>query len=366
MKSSNVLPFDRETLVEAQTSENTLITRKEAAKTSGFYPSLESFLSANIVEPDELAYGIRRGEVSLLAGVTNAGKSTVALNLSLALAASGTFPPFVTKAAPPRRILYVDFEATRSLFRDHVKTMLQEVINVELAMQNFIPCADALIAGESLDLSRPEHLEFVTERALQAKADLIVVDPIGTAFDLNNENDNAEVTKRVLKPLRSLARDTDSAVLFCHHIGKPKESVSGEMAYAGRGASAWGALSRSVFTITRDPNKGKDYIIVQCAKIKGNPFDPILLKLNRESYWFELCDEKPNIVAPLAAEDVAEFVISKKRKVKTDEVYEAFAGRTSETTVKRLLTSAVKLMLIERVEKGHYCALSAELPEQEE
>lgn len=364
MGQSNVVSINRDFSDSTLPGESMAITRQKTAKSSGFYPSLASLLSANLVEPDELAYGIRRGEVSQLAGVTNAGKSTVALNLGLALAANGIFPPFITKAALPRRVLYADFEATRTLFRQHIRTMLQEVGNVDLAKENFIPCADAMVSGEPFNLSRDEHIGFLANRAARARADLIVIDPVGVAFDLTNENDNAEVTKKVIKPLKNLARETNAAVLFSHHIGKPKESSSSEMAYAGRGASAWGALARSVFTITRDHNKGKDYIIVQCAKIKGRPFDPVLLKLNRETYWFEVCDEKPNVLAPLTAETVAEFVVSRMAKVKTEEIYAAFASRGSESTIKRLLNSAVKLNQIKRVEVGYYQALGHENEEQ--
>ena len=366
MVQSNVVSIDRGVSVLGQPDEYIQAIRQETSKVSGFYPSLTSLLSANLVEPDALAYGIRRGEISQIAGVTNAGKSTVALNLSLALAANGIFPPFITKAAPPRRVLYIDFEATRTLFREHLKGMLQGVGNIELAEGNFIPCVDALVRGKPLDLSRRDHMNFITDSAVEARADLIVIDPIGVAFDLSNENNNAEVTKRVIKPLKNLARDTNTAILFSHHIGKPKESYSSELAYAGRGASAWGALARSVFTITRESNKGNDYIVIQCAKIKGKPFDPVLLKLNRQSYWFELCDEKPNILAPVTAEEVAEFVLSKKAKVKTEEVNKAFEGRASESTIKRLLKNALELQLIMRTGQGYYRAFGDEDQEKEE
>ena len=204
MVQSNVVSIERGVSVLGQPDEYIQAIRQETSKVSGFYPSLTSLLSANLVEPDALAYGIRRGEISQIAGVTNAGKSTVALNLSLALAANGIFPPFITKAAPPRRVLYIDFEATRTLFREHLKGMLQGVGNIELAEGNFIPCVDALVRGKPLDLSRRDHMNFITDSAVEARADLIVIDPIGVAFDLSNENNNAEVTKRVIKPLKIL------------------------------------------------------------------------------------------------------------------------------------------------------------------
>ena len=57
-------------------------------------------------------------------------------------------------------------------------------------------------------------------------------------------------------------------MIFAHHHGKPSET-GGEKAYFGRGASTFGALSRAVFTLRRDLAKGEDYVILECAKIKG-------------------------------------------------------------------------------------------------
>jgi hypothetical protein len=110
---------------------------------------------------------------------------------------------------------------------------------------------------------------------------------------MQDENSNAEVTRHVMNPLKRLAREANCGVVFTHHMGKAGETLSGDSAYKGRGASAFGGLSRTIFTLEKDVSKGPGYAVLSCVKVKGAAFEPTLLKLNPETRWFEVCHSKP-------------------------------------------------------------------------
>ncbi len=324
---------------------------EEDGETSGIYSSLAEMLSADIPDVEEIVLGIGRGEVGMLVSVTNVGKSTLMMNLGLSLAAGESYLALAPEIPRPMRILYCDFEARDSKQRPYLVKMVSSIKNRDLAERNFIPLNTPVLNDEQMSLSNQAHMKYITDYAKKHNVDLIIVDTAGAAFDLHDENNNAEVTKSALKPMIRMARKANTAVLFCHHAGKPGESSTSEKAYSGRGASAWGGLSRAVFLLTRDKKKGKDYVVLECAKVKGQDFEPMLLKLNRDTAWFEVCAERPEIEQDLTAQEIANFVNS-KGDCKRKEILEHFTVRASAETIDRRLEDAVKYGLIDKPQRG--------------
>ncbi len=240
----------------------------EAESLVGVYPSLFDLFNADLKEAEQLFLGMRKGEVAAFEAVTNYGKSTFLLNLCLSLAAGEICIPLAPDSVKPRRILFIDCESPAPMLKSDLKQMLRQIRNAELASQNFIVVVDGMIRGEPLCLSRREHFEQVIRWAKMYQADVIVIDTVASAFEVQDENSNAEVTRRVMNPLKRLAREANCGVIFTHHIGKSGETQSGEGAYKGRGASAFGALSRTVFTLEKDAGKGAGYVVLSCPKSK--------------------------------------------------------------------------------------------------
>lgn len=314
----------------------------------GVYPTLDAFFDAQIQDPEPILFGVHRGEVAALLAMTNYGKTTALLNTALSVAAGQLCLPLVPVVARPLRVLYIDSESPASRARADLQTMIANISNSKLARQNFLIVVDAFINSEPLNLSRPDHFKRIVALAMKHRADLVIVDTAASAFELQDENSNAEVTRRLMNPLKRLAREVDCAVVFTHHIGKANETQTGEAAYRGRGASAFGALSRTVFTIEKDPKKGPEYIVLSCAKIKGQPFQPALLKLDPDKRWFEICDERPEAKPePPTAQEIADFVASRK-EARTDEIKRHFSGRASARTIAGRIAEADRLRLIEK------------------
>jgi hypothetical protein len=352
--NSNTMRGSSKKLSQGQSRLNTPNGHNQNEHSSGFYPSLNELLSANITEAEEIFYGVNRGQVAQLVSVTNVGKSTLLLNASLALASGQQYTPLVYKANEPRRVLYIDFEATAAELRDDMEKMILSLRNPDLARENFIPIVGATINKHPLNLSTAAHMDFLIRHARAVEADLIVIDPISLAFSLADENSNAEVIERVVRPLKRLASRIDAAIVFSHHIGKQYESSS-EGAYQGRGASALGGLARTVFNLKSEQQIGYGFVRLWCSKSKrGRPFRPVILRLNDSLRWFEVSEKEAPSDEPLSAEVIARYVASKEPKgIRTREIYAAF-NPASESTIKRLLTSALRQGLVIRADHGLY------------
>jgi putative DNA primase/helicase len=298
--------------------------------TVGFYDSLHDLFSANPApHGPSILFGIRRGQVGSLLASANVGKTTLLLNTCLSLAAGLRCDPLVPAEPEPMRVMFVDFESTGGELREDLRVMLGNLPEGkrEPAMRNFKPVVDATVDGEPLSLNVPSHMEFIEAHARRNQADLIVVDPVSRGFDAGDEDSNAEATKRVMKALAGMARRLNTAIIFAHR-GKPDEGRAQEgAAYCGRGASAYAALSRAVFTLTRDAAGGEGWVILKCVKVKGRPFDPVTLRLDRRRRWFSVWSAPPAFEDDfVTAQDVADYACmryhdeTRTRLVPTEEI----------------------------------------------
>jgi RecA-family ATPase len=163
----------------------------------------------------------------------------------------GLFYPLVERGTP-RRVLLLNLEGSGSRFQSDLRVMTRDFSEIELTTQNFFPTHAPVIGDEPLSLSR--HMKLMEAHARRVKSDDIIIDTASAAFSLRNENDNSEVANSVMKPLVKLARRLNCLVILIHHIGKAKleEGSTREQAHRGRGASAWGDFSTSIFNLEAD------------------------------------------------------------------------------------------------------------------
>ena len=190
---------------------------EDAGRLSTFL-SWGEFMGIKISQAAPIAFTLKRGEIGLLSAVTNLGKSTLIRNASLALACGKEFPP-VVECGQPHKVLLLDFELSLERLQPDLQAMSKAFTANEqrLIKENFFVACDRLIDDEPLSLSK--HSNQILRHATAKKIDLIVVDTMSAAFHLRDENDNAEVTRFVLKPLRNLARKLDAALLLIIILG---------------------------------------------------------------------------------------------------------------------------------------------------
>lgn len=330
----------------------------------------KDFSRIKFPEMERVISGLYRGNVGELVAATNVGKSTLILNMALSAAANKHFEPFVSSETVGRRMLYIDGEATKAELQADIYKMVKDFSAEEKQAvgENLILMCDEEFNYEPLDLVNPAHYKAILEKARNLKPDLIIIDTLSALALMEDENDNAKVRKEILAPLKRLANETKSAVLMLHHTGKYNEGSQNVDSYKGRGASAFGALSRAVFNLKVE---GKNLVKLSCSKIKGDDIEPLILKLDKDTRWFSKAEGKAAKEAKETNYDkVVEFVLLKQREVQRKEIVEAFNGegenpKIGESTITSYLARAVEEGLLEKPRTGFYSAprnVEQELP----
>lgn len=74
---------------------------------------------------EKILFGLLRGNVGAMFAVTNLGKTTLALNICLSLAAGRTFEPFVKGSQRGRRVMVIDGESTQPELKADLERMMR-------------------------------------------------------------------------------------------------------------------------------------------------------------------------------------------------------------------------------------------------
>jgi hypothetical protein len=147
-------------------------------------------------------------------------------------------------------------------------------------------------------------------------------------------------------------------VLLLHHTGKYNEGYSPSGAYKGRGASAFGALSRLVLTLDNAKlSKGK--VRLKCAKSKGLEFPPSIMQLDQTSRWFSVSSiENTEGFVKDNGEyfEVIEFVSKRLKPIKRKNILAHFKGKISRANIDRHLRDAVRNGDLIKPDIGFYSA----------
>lgn len=312
---------------------------------------------------DEVIRGLARQETGLLNAVTNIGKTTLIRNLALCLITGRLFPP-LTVTNHKRRVAIIDSEDTLTFLRSDLSKMLEGFSDVEknLVRDRLLLICDVTIQDEELRINKEDHFSILAARFAAFRPDIVFIDTISKCFVIHNENDNSEVKERVMKPLKRLAKVTDSAVLSAHHIGKAKleEGSTQEGSHRGRGASSFGDQSRVILNLDRD--LANESVILSCPKLKGDNFPDQILKLNPETRWFERIGEnRIQTNYELVIEMFADGHI-----YKTADAVGEFDGVIAARTVKRMLAEGVNHGDLQKVRQGHYQKYGSSLIDKSE
>lgn len=313
------------------------------------------FKKQEFEDAPQMLFGIRKGNVGMLIAETNVGKTTLALNLAVTLSANSKFPPIINEQFGGVRVMYIDGESTQAETQRDIARMMRDwnPKECESVDENLMVLCDEEFDGESLDLSH--HISVIKSRARDFGPDLIVVDTMAALFALSEENNNAEVKNKVMQPLKDLARESNSAVLLLHHIGKPKgeEGSTTATAYKGRGASNFGCLARSVVVLTCPNKSDKERVVLSVPKSKGYYLDDVAMRLDKDARWFIPTNE---VIAKTSTcvELVADFVRS---ETPTAQVIKEFEGRYKQRTIEDALHEAYKTGRLARPRHGYYAPI---------
>jgi hypothetical protein len=223
----------------------------------------------SLVEPGLLpAQGIW-----FVGGEPKVGKSLLVANVALALAAGSNRIGFPIPA--PRRVLVCQFELPLPQFVSRLMVMRR---SLGAAADHHL-LVDTRAAGHLL--SAPQGLTHFIVSAQTAAADVIVLDPLYSTHD-QDENDTRAMAA-LCQALLRLRDATRAALIVVHHVRK--SITREEIGSAFRGSSALHAVGDSYMLLTRlSPQLPTLELRFQFRYSAPQP--PRLLKLDPQTLWF--------------------------------------------------------------------------------
>jgi len=245
--------------------------------------------------------------ILFVGGEPKVGKSLLVANLALSLAAGVDRLGF--PIAQPRRVLVCQFELPVTQFVSRLAVMRRAL--GAAADERLL--VDTHASGHLL--SAAQGLGHFLEAAKAAAAEVIVLDPLYSAHD-QDENDTRAMASlcQTLLRLRDASR---AALVVIHHV---KKSIGRhEIGSAFRGSSALHAVGDSYVLLTRpSPQLATVELRFQFRYAAAQP--PRWLQLNPQTLWFSsgAAASRPASAAP-------------RRKVAREDVTQAFAQAGNPT-----------------------------------
>lgn len=319
------------------------------------------FINQKFEDKEILAYHIGRRDIAIIQAPTNAGKTTKLRNVTLCMTAGRPFMPFFD-GRKPIKTAYFDFENDAQDVQRDLGIMDDVFTPAELKSigENLIIIPKGLMGGELFQFNT--HEKWANELIRDNNVEFIIVDNISAAYDLNDENSNAEVTKKVIKPLLKMAYKCNCAFLFAHHYGKGKASeIEHAGVHAGRGASALQALSRTVINMFGDVSQG-EHVTVECAKRKtdgGQKYREVFEL--RDDRWFHHTKFAPPPAKQTAYQVIRNYLrgIQYPDLKETKEIIEQFENDYGPDSIKKALKELYSDGFIDKPKHGFYCGKGA-------
>ena len=286
---------------------------------------------------------IAAGTLNLITGESGIGKTTLAVNLSLALARGEDFLG-IAGPSEPVPILFLEAEGNRDRFRERVRTA----------------CASLGVSEDDLPIHfhrRGVPLDIDTEElglmVAETGARLVIPDPLGMFFD-GDENRTQDWRRCVVKPLRRLTETMGAAFLLSDHHGKPSEFRTGRHRIRGTGSKVDDADT----AITVDYGKaGEGLRVLTFVKVRNGPTpEPIAVRLDLERATVEATGEDAVLALRPRLGEIKRIVSSASGEMCTGELVAAIGRELDlgKRAAEDLIHAAHYSGLISRPRRGFY------------
>lgn len=165
------------------------------------------------LDPEMIGGILRRGHRMLIAGGSKTSKSFLALELAVSVALGREW--LNTYPCSQGRVLYINGEIDRPSFALRISAILDRMkIDPEELREKL-----TVLNLRDVEITISQLFELISRNG---GFDLVVLDPIYTLGDVNDENNAAEV-RRFLKEIGRLSNETGAAVVCIHHHAKGQQ-----------------------------------------------------------------------------------------------------------------------------------------------
>lgn len=303
--------------------------------------------------PEYVIYGLPRGSVGMVVGITNFGKSSFLRNLAVSLATGSSYLDMVDEGEP-KRVMLLDYETPFAFYKADIEKMVSILPEekkklVEMNLRSYVAKE---MNTPFMDLSEQNHFEYLAKAAAELQPDLIIVDTVSAGFTIKSENDNGEVTNKVMKPLQQLSTASNAVVLFAHHIGKAgSEEGSAANNYRARGASAFEGMSLAVIQLDKKKTpSGERVSTLNFSKVKDEQPEELVLKLNPDTRWFEI--DETSIAYNSWDENYMRMIELIDKPMTAKEIRDK--AKLTKATCDRYLRRAVHEKKLHKLQRGVY------------
>ena len=256
--------------------------------------------------------------ILFVGGEPKIGKSLLVANLALALAAGQDRVGFTVPAV--RRVLVCQFELPVPQFVSRLAAMRRAL--GPAADENLL--VDTRAAGHLL--SAPQGLLHFLHAARQAAAEVIVLDPLYSAHD-QDENDTRAMAALCQSLLR-LRDASQAALIVVHHTRKA--IGRDEIGRAFRGSSALHAVGDS-YLLLRRPAANRAALELRFQFRYAPPLPEQLLHLEPHSLWFSAAGPASAPQLPrhkVEPQDVAQALADLGERARYSQLRECLIERT--------------------------------------
>lgn len=224
------------------------------------------------------------GLLTILAGLSGEGKSTVALYVGGCVTDNLNWPDGTPSQYSGGTVLWCEAESAQAI-------NLERARNWQLNVNNFLtPLPNGM---EDINLDNGKHRAAIVEKAKIPGVKLIIVDSLSGS---SNKRENETEVKQVTEFLAELARDTQKPILLTHHLRKKSLLDSNTITLDRlRGSSAIVQAARVIWALDKpDPNTNR----LRLSMIKNNLArftKPIGLEIGDSGMVFSDAPQEPRV-----------------------------------------------------------------------
>ena len=207
---------------------------------------------------------LAKGAIHLIAGVPEAGKTSIALKIAATLSSGDSWPDW-TKATSGHVLIWTGEDDPERTIKPRLIQMGADPKKISIVKGTHDEDGKLRPFNPSTDLPGLA----LTAKDIPGGIDLLIVDPIASVIGGKVDNSNNAGHREKLQPLVNFAEDMDCAVLGVTHftkgtIGKdPIDRVTGSLAF--------GAVARIVLVATKNQSGEPERMFIHLKVVKtGN------------------------------------------------------------------------------------------------
>ena len=206
----------------------TAISRKEAAPPKGMVASMLNSIRPvhNVTQRSEVplfANMFHREALSLIVGESEAGKTWITLLMAYQFAMGERIWGQYEMDAPGR-VLFLMGDKDEAFIKNRLHSLqVSAPDSFQITSQRTLGriLDESRSDAVSIDLRHPDHLSWIEKMVLHTKADLVIIDTLGSWMDGNEST--VEDVRPMLRGLRAIAERSKAHISILHHLTKPTD-----------------------------------------------------------------------------------------------------------------------------------------------